>query len=733
MKNNILYFWVPLMSSVGCGLLGVFVFWKNPRQKLNRYFAFFLLAASVWSLSGCFKYYEVMHNYVTTFPIKYDWVTVVFLFYTLVLFSWHFPYETKRMKKSWFLALTVVNVGVLILSFTDMFITEVSIKNDRYFYSQSPFYLAIFVPYVLGSILYSMGTIGSKFFRTSNYIEKQRIKYLLFGYTFGFAIGAIAGMILPLFEIRRFEIVTMAAPFFGNIPVAYSIVRYRLLEIDTVIHKTILWGITSIFVVIPGLIFFWFLFPIIKDWGWLAASLVLLGLYHVFYYYHRLIQPKVNMLFRRKKYDYYQVLAEVGTRIGTEVHVDVLINKVLKEIKQVLYPRKITALLWNEGTGQYLEFGQQEEKISLHVTSPLITWLECNRIVMEKDQLEIDPQYEQVKGAAAVFLKQNELEILLPIFFKGKLKTVIGLGKKENLSPFTSIDLELLSKISQQIGVAIDNALHYGEIVEKEKMAEEMELGQKIQMSLLPKEAPSVPGLTVRGLTIPAKEIGGDYYDYIVTSGAVVGDQLGIAIGDVSGKGIAAGILMAIAKATVMTISKSSSDPKEILNKANSILYENMKAGGHFMSLLYMQWDSQTKTMNYCGAGHEYIIIYRADGKLSAERKQHSASCIQQSSVEVVPAGGLILGVIPDVSKHLQLRTLSLNVGDKIILYSDGVTTAQNKEGDFFSLEKLESLVAQKGSHPLDTLIQELKYEVYSFMGTADQYDDITLVCAEVS
>ncbi|MDD5654432.1 MAG: PP2C family protein-serine/threonine phosphatase, partial [Candidatus Omnitrophica bacterium] len=245
----------------------------------------------------------------------------------------------------------------------------------------------------------------------------------------------------------------------------------------------------------------------------------------------------------------------------------------------------------------------------------------------------------------------------------------------------------------------------------KERLAEEMKLGREIQIALLPQELPIINGLNVQGLMQPAKEIGGDYYDFISLPDK---DKLSVVIGDVSGKGVAAGLLMAMAKTAIHTLSQDEPSPKKILLRTNQIL--NQHIGGHkFMTLLYLMWQAKTRTLTYSSAGHEHILIYRS-----------AAGC-----VESIMSGGFMLGMVLDIDKFLEEKQIQLQPHDKILLYTDGVTEAHNQAQDQFGLERLIDAFKKHGGEPAAKLMQSIKEEVYSFMGSYPQYDDITLVVLE--
>jgi serine phosphatase RsbU (regulator of sigma subunit) len=217
---------------------------------------------------------------------------------------------------------------------------------------------------------------------------------------------------------------------------------------------------------------------------------------------------------------------------------------------------------------------------------------------------------------------------------------------------------------------------------------------------------------------LPAKEIGGDYYDFVIPEmGSDLISQaissVGIVIGDVSGKGVAAGLLMAMAKTAIHTLSQEETSPKQILLRTNQILVKHIGAQ-KFMTMLYFRYDTNTKTLTYSSAGHEHILIYRKEGK-----------------VESILSGGFMLGMVPDIASFLEDHQISLNVGDKIILYTDGVTEARNPQEDLFSLERLIDIIGKQGQKSAQDLLLSIREEVYAYIGTREQYDDITLVVME--
>ncbi|MDD5655388.1 MAG: SpoIIE family protein phosphatase, partial [Candidatus Omnitrophica bacterium] len=556
------------------------------------------------------------------------------------------------------------------------------------------------------------------FYPRATLVQRSQIKYLLTATILGYLGG---GSNFLLFYDVPFPPILNGLTAIYPVVLAYIIIRYKFFEIDTVIHRTALWLLTLLLVILPVALLFTISMDRIIALS-PAGKLVLISATLIFFvWYYGKIKPKVDQVFRRRKYDYYKVLGEIGQKVGSELDINNVVARLFRELKDTLYIRNSLVLVQEPGQLNYEQAGsigyenipepQKKDKASLDYLSPLGQWVNQNKGVLEKEQVDIDPKYEPVKNEALAFLGGNYLELLIPVVMENNVNALIGVGKKENLQAYTLKDIELLGNMGRQIGITIDNALHHEDIVEKERLAEELKLGREIQMALLPRENPDVRALSVRGLMQPAKEIGGDYYDFITLPSD---GRLAVVIGDVSGKGVAAGLLMAMAKTAIHTLSQDETSPKQILLRTNQILNQHI-GGQKFMTLLYLSWQPDSKTLTYSSAGHEHILIYYE----------------QTHSLETIQSGGFMLGMLPDIDNFLEEKQIKLELCDKILLYTDGVTEAENQARDRFGLERLKETFKKHSSKPAVELIQAVKDEVYAFIGNYPQYDDITLVVME--
>jgi len=707
--------------------LGIFILVKGYKERLKIYW--FLLTLSVgmwaffiylWSISTTYRsalIFNRIANYSATFIAIF-----------VIIFTEEFINKPNRIISKIGAAVGSI-IFILSIAFPKLYLPYLVPKTFFKVYPDSGIVFWLFTLFFTLAWVYSMAILFN-YLKETEGIAKKRTTFIFIGLVVSIVGGATN--FFPVFNINIF-------PFgssFTSIYIAlttYAIIRYRAFEIDTVIHRTILWFLSSCSILIPIGILLFFTRSWLTALTWIQLTFITTGLFYIYLFYYRKTQPRIDHFFRRRKYDYYQVLGEIGQKIGSELDINNVVNRLFKELKEVLYIRNGLILVQQPGQQDYVEAGvigydaiidsQKAEKVTLRSKDALSQWLKARQRALEREQVEVDPQYEPVKEEALTFLNQNSIEILIPVIMEDKVNALVGIGKKENLQAYTIKDIELLESMGRQIGITIDNALHHEDIVEKERLAEELKLGREIQTALLPHEAPFISGLTVQGLMQPAKEIGGDYYDFItLPSVKGEGERLSIVIGDVSGKGVAAGLLMAMAKTAIHTLSQEQTSPREILLRTNAILNKHI-GGQKFMTLLYLMWQADTRTFTYSSAGHEHILIYRE----TSPQGETSPS----GKVESILSGGFMLGMVADIDKFLEERQIQLQSGDKILLYTDGVTEAQNQAEDRFGLERLKESFLRHSAKNAQELMGAIKDEVYTFIGTQAQYDDITLVVLE--
>ncbi len=302
--------------------------------------------------------------------------------------------------------------------------------------------------------------------------------------------------------------------------------------------------------------------------------------------------------------------------------------------------------------------------------------------------------------------------LAVPMRIKGELYGVIVAQNSKDKSTFDGNDIHLLQALADQAGISVNNTNMYIELTSTVRFREEANIATRIQKQLLPKNMPPLANLNLSVFFEPAKEVGGDYYDFIRHQDG----STGIVIGDVSGKGVPAGMVMAVAKAIVQMVAKDTSQPEEIIKRFGEEMYGNMRSG-QFMTLNYVRWDEDARKLSFAGAGHEHLLWF------------HNKS----GRSDRIRAGGLAIGLARDMTEYVQEKELELEKGDVVVLYTDGVTEARDPNKEMYTLRRLQSTLENYAYllNP-DKIRENIVGDLLDFMGETEKYDDITLLVMSV-
>jgi serine phosphatase RsbU (regulator of sigma subunit) len=267
-----------------------------------------------------------------------------------------------------------------------------------------------------------------------------------------------------------------------------------------------------------------------------------------------------------------------------------------------------------------------------------------------------------------------------------------------------------------QMTASIEDLLR--ESAEKKRLEEELRIAHEIQMSLLPQGPLTMPGLSITALCVPAREVGGDYYDFLPLDE----HRLGLLIADVSGKGTSAALYMAELKGLVLSLCRIHRSPRELLIDANRIIAEHLDARS-FITMTYAVLDLRARTMTYARAGHTPLIYVPGPGS-------------ESRNVRILAPDGLVLGLKIDkgemFERLLEEETLPLATGDLFLFFTDGISEAMNEQDDCFGEERLGRLVESQSDLPSDQLRERVLREIETFVGAAPQHDDMTMILLKV-
>jgi sigma-B regulation protein RsbU (phosphoserine phosphatase) len=292
----------------------------------------------------------------------------------------------------------------------------------------------------------------------------------------------------------------------------------------------------------------------------------------------------------------------------------------------------------------------------------------------------------------------------VPLRYKGRMIGSLNVFNKRAAEGFTDADQQVLTIIGTDVAQVIENARLYEEEQALRGMRKEMKLAYEIQTGLLPQGAPEIPGYDISGRSIPAQDVGGDYYDFIHMGG----HRVGVCLGDVSGKGVPAALLMANVQATLRGQTIQGLSPKECLEQSNANLMGSMDAG-RFITLFYAVLDSENHELIYANAGHNHPFLFKA-GK-------------EATRLEV---SGIALGSI-DNARYAEGR-MAMAPGDIFVVFSDGITEAIDMDEDLFGEQRLSQIVSQNSGDTAEHLIELIFSAVRLHAGESSQSDDMTAV-----
>jgi sigma-B regulation protein RsbU (phosphoserine phosphatase) len=249
------------------------------------------------------------------------------------------------------------------------------------------------------------------------------------------------------------------------------------------------------------------------------------------------------------------------------------------------------------------------------------------------------------------------------------------------------------------------------EMAQRERLNRELEIAREVQERLFPQRLPSVSGLDYSGQCRPAREVGGDYYDFL----ELPEGRLGIAIGDVSGKGVGAALMMASLEASLRALAPVVNDPAELMERVNSLVYQSSTAN-RYATLFYAEYDPASRRLSYVNAGHNPPVVLR---KWNGSRH-----------VLRLETGGPVIGLLPN---RYQRGSFSHEAGDLVVLFTDGVSESMNARYEEWGEDRLIELLKTCHGLPAAEVMRRILAAAEAFAGGASQHDDMTLVVLRVA
>ncbi len=398
------------------------------------------------------------------------------------------------------------------------------------------------------------------------------------------------------------------------------------------------------------------------------------------------------------------VLNELARAIGASINSQEIMNTIIRRSMRAVNAQQGDIVLIDELESTPMKTLVRTMVSSVrgeafHLNQALLGWMHLNKKPLVVGDPKKDERFIGVEWDHSI-----RSLVCVPLIVKSEVKGVLTLYNKKGANQFSDNDQRLLAIIAGQSAQVIENARLYEEEQALLRMQAEIKLASRIQFDLLPLEPPQIAGYSIAGKTLPAREVGGDYFDFI----QIDNHRLAICLGDVSGKGLPASLLMANLQATLRGQTFYTSSPKECIERCNKLLYHSTSPE-KFATLFYALLDINQHVLRFCNAGHENP--FHVSGKKETGR---------------LKSGGVPLGMFEEIA--YEEDAVALEPGDSIVIYSDGVSEAMNENQELFGEEQIASLLE---AHRQDTptgLIERIIATAKTHSAGVPQTDDITIV-----
>lgn len=560
-------------------------------------------------------------------------------------------------------------------------------------------------------------------------VVKHQVKIAIMGAAIAYLPGVLFWIVPTAFGVvldttGLLVNLLLACFVFFPLAIAYAIVRHRLFDIDLVIKKTMVYAsLTPVLVACYLLVAVGLRLLVSQLMGThtesvgnlLATATVenLLATAVVAVAFAPLrdrIQALVDRLFFRNRYDFRQILGQFNRQARETLELDVLLDSFSLLVQDVMHPKHLSLFMR----------APNNPELRLHTALGESPWKERHVLALPVGGLQSNGTAPMVDPA---ILSAPSEELCIPIEVSGDVLGLVNLGEKRSELDYSSEDRFLLQSMIMQLASSIKVAHMAKDLVQKERLDQELETARAIQTSMLPESAPEMSGVDIVGSSESALEVGGDYYDII----ALDDHRMAIAVGDVAGKGVNAAMIMAMTKSCLYNQTRSNPEVTVVMEALNRMIIETVSVQKQRRTtFLYAILDTQARTLTYACAGHQPPHYFN----------------VEKGACEALPIpGSYPLGVRANAAYNAV--TVSLNPGDRLVFYTDGVTEAVDPDGNTFyrindvngeevEIDLLRETIEQNKDATAADLRSAIRRRIAEFVDGGPQTDDITMVVAGI-
>jgi len=606
-----------------------------------------------------------------------------------------------------------------------VFLTQQKVSTA--YWSTPSFVFVLWLAYSLLGVLFFLGSMTWNFLREISIITRLQSRVIFVGMTLGFFIPAVNLISGLLWHVVLFPDPTVGFGIcFSLFPlsIAYTIVKHDLFAIDTIVRRTYGYVLSTATVVAVYAVLVSTLNVTFQGSDVARSPLFSIGfalaVVFLFEPVHRRFQSFVDRVFYRRRYDYGKTIKNISEAMTSILDPDLISRMLIGSVVKEMFLENGALLLADAGSRRYQVktvegMGVQRLPSSeLLEDDAVVSVMKEKKDALLRHDVIMNPRHEANREDLEKTFASLSSELILPLTYKDELRGIISFGRKKSGKLFTPEDIDLLKTLTSQSAIALENAYLFKENLQKGRMEEELKIAHDIQMGMLPDKAPQLEGLKIAARTIPAREVGGDFYDFVEFPADASAGRLGVIIADVSGKGVSAGLLMAGARSTYRVLLDADPPVAEVMTLANLRLHRDIRKG-MFVALLYAVLDPGARTLTLSNAGQTQPIL-----------------CPPGADPSYITTEGdtFPLGIVPDCD--YQEARLSLSRGSVVVFYTDGAVEAMNAQEELYGFDRFLASVHEGRDLDAPVLLDKLFEDITRFVGGTEQHDDITIIVARV-
>jgi len=629
-------------------------------------------------------------------------------------------------------------------TFTQYYFTGLFTYNWGYIAKGGPA-LQIFGAYVMLSLIYSIFKFVKLYKHETNVTIKLKIRFIIFSF---FMIGLLTLCNVP--AMNGIDVYPLGNLMFLPLMIlAYGVLKHRIMDVKSILHVTLIWAVTSSLIIIPNVIIYFFLKPYLSLMTHVGFFTVLLIWFILNHLYINKNQPKIDQLFNKHKFNLHAVETAFIDNISILQNLKGTIEEFLEVIKKTLGFSRAQLVLRIADTYIFSDSNGDEFEIDQDIEE----WFVGDNQLVERHMVDADPYFSLIKEKLIEEFNRFSCDYIVPLVHNSELVALVFLPEKSNLKQLTKIEIKFINNIRTTVVISISNAKMYQNLSDLKDNLEErvlarteelmsameemeamndalvstnenlenagriaerdMNMAVNVQKSLLPKESPKVKDWDIAFAFKPMSGISGDMYDFYQT-----GERLnGISLFDVSGHGIASGLITMIAKPIIhryftRMINKELS---EVLERANEDLIKEIGNVDNYLTGVILKFSEKEGDIEYVNAGHPDILI---------KNKENS---VKEVNSEEGDFKGMFLG-FKELDATYESLKFRMETGDVLFLYSDCIIEAKNKDGNEYGMDGLSHSFSTAPGGTADEILHHIYNDFMKFIDGDLLDDDFTVI-----